>query len=403
MTYRELLLKYKEGTLTEDERLLIEQEIEKSEAINDYLAEEIEGSIGLNLVEQKESASKEDSKKIDQTIKSAVNRRFAKVFLGSVACVFTIIFIIQFVVSPIVASQYYDPTKKTGGQEHLEDLSFDLRAITEVSMPGYSMNFIANPEDLGFGKYNLMYTRKNSFTKERESVRAVINKNRRIGSFEDFYARDYFSFTEFWNAEEGSEKYKVDLNYQINASNLEQEYVHKLLPSSYVSAWVRFSEDLSMDELYKIMREYSEVNFKWIAIRTAAKQGRQLMGFVPDPNDGFVSGDTVDEEKYPGFQLVDILMFHNDSAPEVQMAEIYKTHFTSLLRYLTDHKKAVHALVGTYENYDYKVALDYVEENGMSTYGALIYAEAEYLTELYSSGVIMTLDIDNVIASKYIQ
>ena len=90
MTYRELLLKYKEGTLTEEERLLIEQEIEKSEAINDYLAEEIEESIGLNVVEKNVSVSNEESKKLEQTIKSAVNRRFAKVFIGSVACVFTL-------------------------------------------------------------------------------------------------------------------------------------------------------------------------------------------------------------------------------------------------------------------------------------------------------------------------
>ncbi len=403
MTYRELLLKYKEGTLTEEERLLIEQEIEKSEAINDYLAEEIEETIGLNLVEKNVSVSNEESKKLEQSIKSAVNRRFAKVLIGSVGCVFIILLIIRFAVSPIVASQYYDPTKKTGGQEYNEDLSFDLRAITEVSMPGYSMNFVANAEDLGFGKYNLMYTRKNSFTKERESVRATINKGRRVGSFEDFYARDYFAFTEFWNYEEGSAQYMEVLTIQKNFSGIEREHLSKLLSTSYVSAWVRFSKDLTMEELSKLKQEYAQVDFKWIAIRTAEKQGQQLMGFTTDPNDGLVSSDKVDEQKYPGFELVDILGLSGATSYENPMAKIYETHFTSLLSYLGDHKEAVTALVGNSKNYDYKNALSYVKENGVGTYGALVYAEAGALIELYDSGQIMTLDIDNVIASKYIQ
>ena len=42
MTFRELLEKYKKGTATEAERALVEAELEKSEAIADYLAEGLE-------------------------------------------------------------------------------------------------------------------------------------------------------------------------------------------------------------------------------------------------------------------------------------------------------------------------------------------------------------------------
>lgn len=84
------------------------------------------------------------------------------------------------------------------------------------------------------------------------------------------------------------------------------------------------------------------------------------------------------------------------------MAKRYEMHFTSLLKYLVDHKEAVSALVGNTVQYDYESALYYIEENGMSTYGALVYGEANDLIELYESGTIMTFDIENIVASKYI-
>lgn len=404
MTFRELLEKYKEGTLTEDEKLLVEKELEKSEAINDYLAEDIE----LSLKQDNEGNYEipNDDLKFEKSIRSSVNRKLAYVIAISAASVFVILFIVQYIISPLVASRYYNPTKKSAGLKYFEDLSFDLRAITEVSMPGYAMSFIADAEDMGFGKYNIIFTRKNLFTKEKENVYVKIDKNMRVGNFKDFYTRDYFAFSEFWNAEEGNGEYQKALEIQKHLSEEEIEHISELPGTSYISAWVRFSEDLTMEKLYEVKKVYNDIDFKWIAVRTAQKQGQQLMGFSTDPNAGFVSSETVDEEKYPGFQLTDIFRLlgtTEPTEPEVQMAEIYETHFTSLLKYLQDHQKAVTVLMGYSKAYDYRSALNYVEEYGMSTYGALIYGEADDLIELYKSDIIMTLDIDDVITSKYIQ
>mgnify|MGYP000926508399 FL=1 len=97
MTFRELLVKYKNGTLSEDEKILVEQELEKSEAINDYLADEIEKSIGLNynnelkqynvlkhsnLLKQNKyqntaDINVKDSNEITKHIKKTVNKRLA--------------------------------------------------------------------------------------------------------------------------------------------------------------------------------------------------------------------------------------------------------------------------------------------------------------------------------------
>lgn len=42
MTFRELLDKYRAGQASEEERAMVEAELEKSEAIADYLAEQVE-------------------------------------------------------------------------------------------------------------------------------------------------------------------------------------------------------------------------------------------------------------------------------------------------------------------------------------------------------------------------
>lgn len=85
------------------------------------------------------------------------------------------------------------------------------------------------------------------------------------------------------------------------------------------------------------------------------------------------------------------------------MADIYETHFTSLLKYLADREKVIETLLGYSINYDYQSSFDYIQTNGINTYGAFVYGEASDLLEIYESGTIMTFDIDNVISSKYIQ
>ncbi len=406
MTFRELLEKYKDGTLIEEERLLVEQELEKSEAINDHFADELVKTIGLNkerYYEIVEENNVDVNGKIAREIKRIVNRRLAAVVGASAAFVIAIILFIQYIISPFVSSHYYNPTKKTSGQEYNQDLAYDLKAITEVSMPGYAMDFIYGAEVLGFGEYKLLYRRIDLFTKEEEIIDAKIKKNMRVGTHEKFYPRTYFVFRDFRNDEESDANYESALKFIKRLTDEDIEHMRKLPQTSYISAWIRFSKDLNMKKLYKTMDEYSNVDFKWIAVRTAEKQGQQLMGFLTGLNDGFDS-DAIDEEKYPGFHLVDTMMIIPSREPyEDSMAKRYEMHFTSLLQYLSDRKEATSALVGDTKNYDYKSALEYVEENGISTYGALIYGEANDLLELYESGLIKTFDIDNVLPSKFIR
>ena len=81
MKYKELLEKYKNGLATEEEKQIIEQEIEKYEAIEEYLSDIIDNDYAdlteLPMIEKNTSET--------INIKKSVNKRLRKVVLSSVA------------------------------------------------------------------------------------------------------------------------------------------------------------------------------------------------------------------------------------------------------------------------------------------------------------------------------
>jgi len=182
-------------------------------------------------------------------------------------------------------------------------------------------------------------------------------------------------------------------------------HVNQLNPVSYVSAYITFENDLTIEEYVELSRKYSNLNFKWVGVRTAPidEVVRDLTGFNPNANDGSVTGDTPDSEKYPYLQLVDWLS--QKPRDGRGMAEGYTLHYTSLLKYMNDREEAVEALdFGSFKSDYYKSALKYVEENGVNVFGVLVYADAKDFIEFVENENIKTVELDSVLASRrYVQ
>ena len=148
MKFKELLDKYKNHTATEEEKELIERELEKYEAIEEYLSK----NFGMDFMESFEEESKVHEISM---IKKSVNKRLRKVVLASVSIVLLIFISIFYVVSPIMDGMYYNPTAHTIS-EYRDDFHFDLTAFTELNLPGYVVSTVLS-ENKGFGKYNIYY------------------------------------------------------------------------------------------------------------------------------------------------------------------------------------------------------------------------------------------------------
>jgi hypothetical protein len=398
MIFKDLLDKYNNGNASEEEIKIIEEELDKHEAIEDYLSESY--NIGFEKESPHVSTNYETT-----LVKKSVNKKLRNVILASVSIVFLIIFTSHFIVSPIVSSFYYNPSQKTvsKGKYKVEDLHFDIKVLTELSLPGYAINTAAS-EKLGFGEYRIYYERLNLFNRERKVVNYKIKKNIKISIFQDLYRSDYFAFMDIRQPD-------IDRNGFTERQNKEViNHIKQLNPVSYISAYVLLKEDLSVKQFDELSSKYNDkvkVSFKWIGVRTGSEERPIdfLSGFNPNLNDGSVSSVSADKNKYPYLQLVDFMTVENNkpysSSP---MVEAYTKHFISLLKYVNDRENAVRALENNSSKVDYyKNALNYVNKNGINIYGGLVYGEATDLLEFISNEKIKAIEINNVLPSKYIK
>lgn len=397
MSFKDLLDKYKNGTASEEEIVLVEEELQKYEVISDYLSEGYDIDFenhNLNLIDNTDTTS----------VKRTVNKKLRKTILSSVIIVFSILFTTNYIISPLVSSFYYNPSQKSVSK-YQDDLYFDLKVITELNLPGYAINTV-HSQNLGFGKYDIYFERVNLFNRETKSTNTTIKRNLQRGdSFHDFFPINYMEFLDI----APDDRNRNSVEDRRNERNQELiNYIKELNPISYVSSYVILQEDITAKDFDELRKKYNnKVTFRWAAVRTApyGTPNPYLSGFNPNLNDGSVSGDSVAKDKYPYLQLVDYMKDGIDSGTfNGSFDEAYTTHFISLLKYANDRKKAIISLDGgsKIESQYYKNALNYVESNGVKIYGLLIHGEASELLKFLDNEKIKTIEIKGVLASKYI-
>ena len=75
MTFRELLDKYRAGQASEEERAMVEAELEKSEAIADYLAEQVEDALGAAETQAPAGEVRHIQKKVNRRLRRHLQPR----------------------------------------------------------------------------------------------------------------------------------------------------------------------------------------------------------------------------------------------------------------------------------------------------------------------------------------
>lgn len=393
MDFKDLLNKYKEGNASAEQIKFVEEELSKYELIQEYLCEGYD--IRFEKDTFKEDVLKGNVREETALVKRSVNKRLKKVIATSVSIVFLILFAIFYLISPILNNFYYNPSEKTVGRYN-QDLYFDLRAFTELNLPGYTLNN-AYSESSGFGAYNIYFQRRNLFTGEVKNINAKIKRNVKIGSFEDFFETSYLGFAGITQPGTNESEFLKGQKYRVI------NHIDELNPVSYISAYITFENDLTMKEFDELNKKYNnKISFKWVGVRTVGEGDpiNYLSGFIPEPNDQSVTNDSADKDKYPALQLVDIMMDENNDN-KYNMEVVYTKHFISLLKYMVDREKAVKVLDQNNNKMEYyKDTLNYVENNGVNTYGALVFGEARDLLEFINNEKVKTIQIDNVSPSK---
>ncbi len=420
MRYYELLELYKKKELGEEQRRMVEQDIERHEAISEYLFEKEEEDIlqgSAKIPETSEIRTKDDKKErnTEADFTKRVNRAIRRAFLkmGAAVCAVTlvIVLLVLFVLPRAVASFYYDPGRivgesSTGGTTN--QMSLDMAVYTELAMPGtYRDNVQA--EDRGYGNYDISIYQNVSRSGEFHHVAGRIERgtlklydinlfnipsSNIFGWFQmDMDRKDTLT--------EQVEKGVGSFAYSPESKAQSEEYLNALDDNKQYLAFVTLDRILSYDDFIRFTEKYSErAGDIWCAPRTA--EGSHMPNGRP-ANLGFyvTLGQTSmlewDREKYPDLILraVDELAEWDEAEEKIKDGEYAAEHFAVMLDYMSEQDGFLR-MIRQQEPEMYADAADYIRDNGLQVYGFACRADKETLLELNAEEEVFGMRVEEV-------
>lgn len=370
MTFRQLFEKYKNGTASPEEIALVEEELEKNEVINAYLASQLLEQPSLSL-------PPENTPQLHQ-VKSSVRRKFWMMTALCCAIVLLLGFLVQAVALPLYNNQFYNPAQTfKNGPDYTLPLDVDLQIFTRLTCPGWTANS-AHVQPLGLGKYNVTFSQSNPYSGQETHhlqvtrgeipypVTAIPFHTAPAGVFYDRGPATTIYVDEF----DGETTAQPEETRQFYL-----EEVAQMPKGAYLSAFVSFQEDLSLEQLTALKEQYPHLLFDWAAVRISDDWYFNEIGF-PVEYGGIILEDIPDLAEYGPLDLNNAAW--KEATPKEQ-AELLEGFFTSMLSYLSTRDEFLQAFCnfnGISAEY-YHEALGYVEENGVAVYGLLLSGRPE--------------------------
>ncbi|MEG1408409.1 MAG: anti-sigma factor C-terminal domain-containing protein [Terrisporobacter sp.] len=395
MSFKDIYEKYINNKASEEEIKFIEEEIEKNEIISEHLCNKIDDDLFNtntsidNVLDKNDEKNDNDFKKkkneediLLKKINRKIRNKFLKTCLASVVVVIGILAGVKYIVSPMIDSKYYNPTTSRG--EFSTQFLRDISVFTELHFPGIITSY-TNEESLGYGKYNVSINQNNTFKNNGTTYEGVINEGKLEYISHDFYKYPVMNIF----------KYGVYPFTDAFDDDSEQLKELKQLPStSQVSAYVSFNKDIDMKEISKMIKSNEDLYFSWVGVRTCDKNTQLLpqMGFESSGS-GIILEGFKNNKDYPYLEFGGIGGEYSGN--------IYETHFKSLVKYMRDNKDFIDLQHPNAFTSKYEDTLDYVEKNGVKSYGVLVNGSADDILKLRENKFVFGLSVDDVKVSVY--
>jgi len=421
MNYRELLDLYKNGKLSDELRNQVEQDIERQDAIGEYLfdRETMEGmsqmpdlaglSGGDSGLEGKDgSKMQEASDEFVTAINHRIRKAFAKMGMIVGSVILVVIMFVFLVLPKVVAKLYYDPSKVVTEQKSKEkqtsnidftnpvdvaipQMALDLAVYTEVFIPGnYRDNVVIT--DRGYGRYDFTVKGMNVLDmnfKIQQSFSGSITRNQLVLYDPNaiLQPQNVFAWTN-----RSSVEYPLTLQDEIERNryalgenetmehaqydpSVMLERLRVLEGDRYYDAYVSFDRMMSYDELLQFLERYNLSGDIWCAVATKeASEQEPVSGIATGFYlKGVASGvGDYEEETYPHLRET------HDDGPEYRSEDEQTQHMISMLRYLSDQTTFCEMIGQTVT----EEQADYVEENGLKIYGFYMTATRNQMLKL---------------------
>lgn len=407
MSYRKLLEDYQQGVLSEEQKAVLEADIDRQEAIGEYL---------FNLDRNLFDSGNDDpylSESLDEQSKAfveAVNRTVRRTLMKVGILAALIVFAVFLILPHLLCLLYYNPSATVGMDNN--QLSRDWAIWSEVTMPG-NIYDTAEVYSEGAGRYSFtLYQSVNHtmtpsapyagridrgklqlYTPEAVQkpslnlfASAQLNPNQTISSQED---KQYF----IWAAGNAESAWNA---------------LKQLDDTALYTGYISFEKPLSLSETRRILSKL-DISTAWYAVQTSEDSNTGPILGMRSTFEGrsfdwdnetypwlFPVRKTVvsSEEDKPSFwksMRRKLLGYPNESYLNLTDSEALSkdeacmtAHFISMLRYLDDQKQ-FRRMVGDYDAFidePYDSAADFVEQNGLHIYGIAVISQRDNLLKL---------------------
>lgn len=386
MKYRELLELYKKGQLAQQEAEKIRTDIERQEAITDYLLE-AEDTFDINLPEDfSQGAAPADSADFAKTINRSIRKAFQKLAVTVLVLALIMILFVQFALPQIVSSFYYDPGKiiDEGEYRTTKQIELDMAVYSSLMLPGYYRD-IVNVTCRGFGNYDINISQSVSFNGKFSDVSGKIEKGRLTLYNNNILRRPPANIFAWYDIRtEKRDSYVTDqpLSDFLDASDYGDSSMN---PADTYLVFVTLNQQMPYEDFITWTKKEGIPGVLWCAPCTQDFGYPQNLGFYYD----FMYGTNMawDQEAYPN------LFFDTDKG--IDKERTMQSHFTSQLRYLASREDFCEMLELFPE--ELNDAADYVEKNGLRIYGFVTMVKKEQAEYIQKSEQVFRISAEELI------
>lgn len=368
MTFKEAMEHYRSGTATQEERQMVEEELEKSKLIAEYLDAQWEEEAPIP------AAPAEEMKQVRKNLR----RRNMLIVLTSLVLVAALLLGTIYLGIPAAESRYWNPSKNSYNMTYCNDLELMLAAYAELFCPDVNLISVTSNQT-GFARYDITIQYWDA-NKGGDSLYAFGTINKSILDIPQGVLR-HCSINIFDRA---TYPFYPALNGWKESVT---EKLEQLPEYMTVTVAVSFPEDKSMEELLAFRDSLENGSIGWAGIRTAPESEQLLPLCGMNPFGGGVVRSEINSH-YPYF----------DMTAEAITPENLEAHFQALLQFSADQTAAGTGIDEHYTIFEsfYTQVQDYVAENGIYSYGCYVSASPAAILALIESGAVSSVHIDDI-------
>lgn len=389
MRYHELIELYKKNELDEIQKKRVEADLEKHEAISEYLLDREDGSdfgsleadVGVQMDVPEPMLSEQRELEFTKKVNRKIKFTFMKLGLCVTMITLVLVLFVIFLLPKVVDGFYYNPGKAVGTYGNQAGL--DYYVYTELCMPGYNRDCVS-VQSRGYGVYDIMILQNMTYNHSITNLAGRIERDKLTLYDPNVLQRPAVNVFAWYDMDGGSTASLTDLiekerkvnHCSAGSAQYAAEALEKLDEQENYIAYVSLDKMMPYQEFIKFLSELEEeeqIESVWCAVFLGDQEKNSVnnLGFQCR----FSSSHSLewDREKYPRLVLwnQDDNEYDVDFDEDVQNEDDMKTHFTSMLKYIADQEKFLKLQEpwGVYSAQEYRNAADYVEGNGLMIYG----------------------------------